>query len=441
MTMTTTSHSALRLFLGGVASALLLVACGGGVSPNAGEVRLVNATGGTVDLYEDTDRLTAGVAAFTAGGYEDLDKGDYTFSVRGGVAGATVATLDATLAKDSHLALVAYSNAGTPALAAVDEEEDRPDKGNAKLRFFNTASGDIGSIDAYLIATTSDCSALSTMDIAVASAVSGLQETFTVINPREAPPYRLCVTAAGDRTDIRLDADLAVGDREVVTMILTRTAGAVLLNGMVLVQQGAVTAVANASARVRLVVGVGSGTVMASYVTATSSTTLGDAAAPSVGTYRNVPAGANLAVTLSGGGIVTLPTNAISGGGDYTLLVFDGPTAGTAIATLLTDDNARSTNGAKPVKIRLVHGAGDTRKADLDVGSDFIGGVGQGEASPYLLTEASGATATLLQVTVGVVKLCSGTATLSAAPTVYSVFVLGNLPATPLGPCILRADR
>ena len=43
------------------------------------------------------------------------------------------------------MTLVAYSNAGTPALAAIDEAEDEPDKGTAKLRFFNTASNDSGA--------------------------------------------------------------------------------------------------------------------------------------------------------------------------------------------------------------------------------------------------------------------------------------------------------
>ena len=46
-----------------------------------------------LDLYEDADRLSAGVAPFTAGRYEDLDKGVHDFSIRGGVAGATIATL------------------------------------------------------------------------------------------------------------------------------------------------------------------------------------------------------------------------------------------------------------------------------------------------------------------------------------------------------------
>jgi len=94
--------SLLRLFLGAAASVALLAGCGGGdVSPNSGEVRLVNATDefGALDLYEGSDRLTPGVAPFAAGNYEDQNKGDDTFSVRGGVAGATIASLDATVAR------------------------------------------------------------------------------------------------------------------------------------------------------------------------------------------------------------------------------------------------------------------------------------------------------------------------------------------------------
>jgi len=431
-------RTAFRILLSGLLTLPLLAACGGGgVSPSAGEVRLVNATDefGTLDLYESSDRLTNGVAAFTASNYEDLDKGDYTFSVRGGVAGATIATLDATLAKESHLTLVAYSNAGTAALAAVDEDEDRPDKDSAKLRFFNTASNDSGSIDAYLIASGSTCSDLST-STAVATAVSDLQTVFTDINKSGADPYRLCITAAGDRTDVRLDADLTVGDREVVTVILTRTRGAVLLNGAILVQEGDVSQVTNTFARVRLVVGTGS--VTASFGT----TTLGaDVSAPSVGQYvlvKAATAAADLVVTRNGVAVTPSAPIVLEGGKDYTLLV---GAAGGANATLLPDDNARSTNATKPVKIRLVHGASNANPASLDVGSDATGAVAPGDDSPYILTEASGATATTISVTAGGTLLCTGTATLSATPTVYSVFVLGTLPTTPVSACLLRTDR
>jgi len=430
----------LRLLLSGAASVALLAGCGGGAAPNSGEVRLVNATNefGTLDLYESSNRLSSGVAPFTAGSYEDLNKGDYDFSIRGGVAGATIATLSATLKKTEPMTLVAYSNAGTPTLAEIDETEDEPDKGAAKLRFFNTASSDSGAVDAYLIDISDSCANDLATPPAVATAVSDLQATFIDIVPSGTTPYRLCVTAAGDRTDVRLDTELAVGDREIVTVILSRTPGGVLLNGAVMVQEGDVTQAANASARVRLAVGVGSGTVTASF----GSTVLGSAvSAPSVGTYLLVPTGTNLVVTWSGGVNVTLPTNTITGGSDYTLLVSDGATAGTPIATLLADDNARSTNTTKPVKMRLVHGATTANAIALSVGSDFIGGVTRGTASPYVLTEASSTTATKVEVSDGATILCTGLTTLSATPTVYSVFALGILPTNPVGPCVIRTDR
>ena len=69
-----------------------------------------------LDLYEDDDRLTPDVAPFAAGNYEDLNKGNHTLSVRGGVAGATLATLDADVPENTHLAIVAYSDGGTPTL-------------------------------------------------------------------------------------------------------------------------------------------------------------------------------------------------------------------------------------------------------------------------------------------------------------------------------------
>jgi len=91
--------------------------------------------------------------------------------------------------------------------------------------------------------------------------------------------------------------------------------------------------------------------------------------------------------------------------------------------------------------MRLVDGATTTNPIALSVGTDFIGGVAHGAASAYVLTEASGSTATKVEVSDGVTILCTGLTTLSATPTVYSVFALGTLPASPVGPCVIRADR
>lgn len=432
---------AFRSLLAALAAASLLVACGGGdVSPNAGEVRLVNATSGPLDLYADSDRLSDDVASLSAGNYEALDKGSYTFSVRGGVAGATVASLSQTVEKNGRLSLVAYTSAGTSALAAIDESEDRPDRGSAKVRFFNTASSDSGAIDAYLIASGAPCTNLPS---AIASNVSDLQASFIELNPSIPAPYqfRLCVTAAGDPTDVRLAADITIGDREVVTVVLTRTAGAVLLNATLVVQDGDITQAANASARVRLAVGVGTGTVSASFDTAANTALGSNVGAPSVGTYRLVPIGTSLSVTWTGG-TVLVPVVALAGGADYTVLVTtDTPTGTTATATLLLDDNSLSTNAAKPDRVRLVHGATTSSDLSMTVGTNSVDNVAHGMASAYILSEASGSTATPVTVRQGTTTLCTGSTTFSASPTVYSVFALGNLNGTSVGPCIVVNDR
>ena len=435
---------AFRLLLSCVATVAILAACGGGsLSQNEGQVRLVNATGefGALDLYESSNRLSSGVAAFTASGYQGLDKGNHDFSVRGGVAGATIATLAATVAKDKHLAIVAYSNGGTPTLALLDEEADPPSSGSAKLRFFNTTASDSGSVDVYLVADATACSALAaTAATPVATAVSGLQTAYTTINPSTATGYHLCVTAATDKSDVRLDTQLVVADRQVVTVILSRTSG-VLLNGLVLVQQGNLTQGLNASARVRLAVGVTAGNTVTASV---GTVSLGAATAPrSVGSYKLVPAGTVTAdVSISGG--TSVPTSlTLVGGADYTLLV-----AGTnTTPTLTADNNSLSANAAKPVKIRLLNGAngaltgGTLGPAMLTVGSTLLDSTEFAAASPYVFIESSTATAILFDVrTTNGTVLCTSSSTLPAAPSVFTVFVLGD-PQTPVPPCLLRADR
>ncbi|MCE9658538.1 MAG: DUF4397 domain-containing protein [Burkholderiales bacterium] len=440
-------NTLIRLFLAAAASTTLLASCGGGdVSPNAGEVRLVNATSefGALDLYEGSDRLTPGVASFAVGNYEDLNKGGYTFSVRGGVAGATIATLDASVAKNTHQAIVAYSNGGTPTLTMIDEEEDDADKGSAKLRFFNTAATDSGNVDIYLLDIANACSTLNgTAATPIATGVSGLQSGFTTINPSPAAGYRLCVTAATDKTDIRLDTALVVGDRRVVTVILSRSSG-VLLNGLILVQQGALTQALNSSARVRLAVGVTTGNTVTASVGGVS---LGLSSIPrTITSYKLVPSG-TVTADVSISGATSVPTSiTLVGGTDYTLLV-----AGTSsVPTLITDNNALSANTAKPVKIRLVNGTngaltGALGPAQLAVGSTRLEYTEFAAASPYIFVESSTATAITLDVrTTTNAVLCTSTSTLPAAAGVFTVFVLGDVPPqAPAAPpiCLLVTDR
>jgi hypothetical protein len=436
--------SLLRLFLSGAASVVLLAACGGGdVSPNSGEIRLVNATDQVLDLYQGSDRLTPDVAPFTAGNYEDVNKGDDTFSVRGGAAGATIASLDVSVSKNTHYAIVAYSDGGTPTLALLEEEEDEPDKGSAMLRFFNTAATDSGSVDIYLLDMGIPCSSLvGSLETPIATGVSGLQTSFTAINPSPAAGYQLCVTAAADKSDVRLDTTLVVADRQVVTVILSRTSG-VLLNGLVLVQQGDLKQALNTSARVRLAVGVATN----STVTASVDTVLlGQAAVPrTITSYKLVPAGnVTPSVAIDATDVSGAPVTLV-GGGDYTLLV--AGSVGTPTVKLIDDNNSLSTNAAKPVKIRLVNGTNGAKTgvlgpALLTVGSTLLDATEFAAASPYVFVESSTGTAILFDVrTMNNTPLCSSTSTLPAAPGVFTVFVLGDPPTGTPPVCLLRADR
>ena len=413
------------------------------MSPNAGEVRLVNATGDTLDFYadadDDLDLLSEDVASFSAGRYEDLNKGDYTFSVRGGTAGATLATLDGVVPKSTHQAIVAYSTAGTTTLAIIDEEEDDPDKGSVKLRFFNTAAADAGNVDVYLVDMDVQCLALA--EAPVATGVSGLQSAFTTINPRSAPGYRMCVTAANDKTDLRLDTTLVVDDRQVVTVILSRTSG-VLLNGLVLVQQGDLTPALNASARVRLAVGVAAGNTVTAQV---GSVQLAAGAIPRTVTgYTVVPSGPVTAEIALNGGTTVGTELTLAGGADYTLLV-----AGTSsVPTLIADDNSLSTNTAKPIKLRLLNGTngatnGSLGPTTLVMNSGLlVSGIEFTKASNYVFVESSTGVAVPFEVrTANNTVLCTSSSTLSATPSVFTIFTLGDPPTDTAPACLLQPDR
>ena len=323
--MTTIPRNAFRLLLGGVASGLLLVACGGGdVSPNAGEVRLVNATSefGALDLYADSDRLSSGVAPFTAGGYEDLNKGAYDFSIRGGVAGATIATL------------------------VGDPEEGRPDDARRLLERRHAGAGR-DRRDGGRARQGRGQAALLQHRVERQRRHRRLPDRHRrlVRRPRRPPPPsrpRSPTCRRPSSTSIRAaprpiasaspppatgptSASIptsCVGDREIVTVILSRTAGARAAE-----RRGDGAGGRRDPGGQRLGAGAPGGGRRHRH--GDGVLRHGDdrgarqrSRRASVGTYRLVPTGTSLVVTWSGG-TVALPANTISGGGDYTLLVSD----------------------------------------------------------------------------------------------------------------------
>ncbi len=425
-----------------IAFVLVLPLLGCGVSftdDEVGRVRLLNASAShaTLDLYAGTSSLSSGVASFDVGGYARLDADDYTFNLKAGGANAVAASVQAGLSEDEHLTLVAYTRSGALAVQPLGDDEDAPNAGVAKLRVLHTVADDVGAVDVYLV--ESACSGLEGLSAAaLASGLSGLQSGYSEVTAAASGTrYHLCVTTAGDRSDLRLDVPVfTLTSRQVTTLVLVRGSGGVLLHGLQLDQQGSLTARLNNSARLRVAVGASGGAAVS--VSANGVRLATQLAAPAVSSYKVVDAGA-LTLDLSvGGSAVAAGGLSLAAGADATLLV-----VGTAASApvLIADDNSKSTSSTRPVKLRLVNGMTDAAStAVLTVDYDSVAdGAASGMASSYATVPASAALARL-EASVGSTVLCLSQDVTLNSGGVYTVFLLGDPPVATTS-CTLRVDR
>jgi hypothetical protein len=252
----------------------------------------------------------------------------------------------------------------------------------------------------------------------------------------DAATWRLRITAAGDREDLRLDLpDIVLASRQKATVVITSGAGGVLVNALLVTQRGAIDVLAGAQARVRVAAAVtDSGAVAA---TVNGVTLMNGTGAPAVGRYLLVPAGDAVGTAGVDGQAVALPAATLAAGTDHTLMVW-GP-AGAATASWIEDDN-RSPSVSGRAKLRLVHGvAGLATPLALTV--DFTpvaDDVAGGSASAPALTPAT-TLATLTVTSPGLgAPLFTAVEQRLEADAVYTLFVVGAEVA-PTG--ILRKDR
>ena len=428
----------LRFCLSCPLSLALLNGCGGSGLDTESSVRLVNATSEytTLDLYAGSDRVSAGVASNSVGAYATLDANTYTFNLKSGGSTATAVSTSREAVTKKHQTLVAYTTGGALTTEYLSDEEGAPRSGTAKLRLFHTAATDAGNVDMYVVNTA--CADLqNSTAAALATGVSGLQSGYVEVSAATGgTAYHVCITGAGDKTALRLDVPaLTLSNQQVTTLILTRTAGGVLLNGLLLNQQGSLAQALNTSARVR----VAANAAAASTVTASvGGVSLGlNYTSPAVGSYKLVPAGA-LALSLNVSGTTTTVSSLnASAGSDYTLLVTGAATG--PVATLIADSNTPSTSTARPVKLRLVNGLnGTSASATLAYNYDQVGdgAAALSANSPSLV--ASSAALARLEASFGGTSLVVGTTITLESGKVYSLFLLGDA-ASPQ--TILRADR
>jgi hypothetical protein len=426
-----TFRSLTGLLFATLAATLLLASCGGGEDPTKAQLRLVNASieFPLLDLVVDDKRVAHDVAYGQSAEYAAVPAGGPDVEItRAGNATALVSPTP-TLTKRRHSTLVAYGAANSLRAVALQDEEGDPDRNTARVRVLNAAP-DAGALDVYLTASSE---ALADVGPVHAGTVVGEPTGFRTI---DAKAWRLRVTAAGDATDLRLDIDgVTLASRQVATLVLAAGSGGVLVQALLLTQQGSIDILAGAQARVRAVAGVtASGSVVAS---AGGVPLLGGSSAPAIGEYRLVPAGAtDVRVTVNGAD-VGVPARDLIAGSDQTLLVW-GPSAAPTVSWL-ADDNRPSSVSSRAT-LRLVHGvAGLASSLSMTVNfTPRAENVAPGTASVPAAIDASDKVALAVTSPGLTAPLFNATDQTLLSGHVYTLFMIGAAGA-PVG--ILKEDR
>ena len=340
-----------------MSAAFVLGGCDSGGSDDKGgqaQIRLLNVSPGydSLDLYvndgadgADNLKLTA-IGYETASSYSQFASGTYSIKFkRNGITGTLRTLTGDTLGKDSHAVYVAYGSNARFGVVKVGEDEGEADAQKTKVRVLNTAEA--GGVDVYL---TDESVALSDATAQFSALVSGGLSSLVSI---DSGTYRLRVTGAGDKTDLRLDvSNISLDSRKVMTVLLTATQGGVLVNGMLLPQQAEVSKKPNTKARVRGAVGISNGGSVTASVGGVNVLASGAVGAIS-SKYGQVTAGESAISLRVDGNPVAVANQTLVAGGDYTLLIWND--ADGIRTTLIGDDNRLPTAAAK-AKIRLLNG-------------------------------------------------------------------------------------
>lgn len=415
--------------LAALAAAVPLAGCGGGGGDDGGgtgRVRLVNATTdyAALDFYANDTLQTQATASFTAGAYSSgIAAGTVTMTLKRSGSASTAATLSRTVAADGNHTLVAYSTESSLRAMYLNDGESAPTAGQAKLRVLNGAV-EAGTLDTYVF--PADAS-LADQNVAIGSIPT---ETLSLYKEFTKGAWRIVVTGAGNKSDVRLDLpSVTLADQQIATLVVTGTPGGLLVHGLLLNQRGEAVAQKNTQARLRVVAGVTAGGAVS--VTANGVALSSGITSPAIVPYAMVPAGAVTGeLRVNGGAAVALPAFTATPGADVTLMVLG--TAAAPSAFVLQDNNKPAATGN--AKLRLVHGVNGlggnaTLTADYGlVASDIPFGQASVGASlvvgnPIRLEVTSPASAARL--------FLNAEANLQATK-VYTVFMLGDA-AAPVG--------
>ena len=399
-------------------SVALLSACGGGGKGSSEvSIRLVNASAGyaSFDLSVNSTAINSAVAYGAAGSYGSVSTSATTSQVLS--AGTTLVSTAPTLSSSYKYSLIAYGWPGAVHTTLLQEGEVAPATGSSKLLVLNLAP-DAGPLDVYLTNSTDPLDNATPIASGIAGGSGSGYNTLT------SGTFRVRVTGAGNRADVRLDLpSVTLASAEVASLIITATPGGVLVNGITLVQTAAVTNYPGSTSRVRVVGAVAGNASVAA--TRAGVSLLSTSIAPSIGDYAAVASGSGAVTVNVNGTALPVLTPPLTAGGDYTLLVWGEPSA--PQISVLSDDNRLPTT-AGTAKIRLINGVASLN-AGLTMSLDYVAiaaNVNPGNASAIATVPSS--TSSLLSIT----SPTSGTPvytlpTLAVnASGVYSVFMMGS---------------
>lgn len=427
-------------WLASLAALMLLSACniGGDDDDDTkyGHVRLINAintsTAPSVQLSantssdDDPDYTISSVAAGSASSYSQFET--HTYSV---VVAATDGSLSASATtsltvsddgeddEDYRYSVVAYQRGGVIKLVSIQEDNDAPNSGFAKLTAINAGS-DAGSLDVYVVPEgTTSLSGRSPIFAALStSSTSTTQSTST-------GTYDIVITAKDKPSDTRLTlASVALADKAIYTVVLTPTPGGALLDGIIVQHNSGVSLNPNTYARLRVAAAYGTNTaVQASASNGNTSVT-----SPNVGAYKLIPAEDAVTVTVGGTTAATLPANTFARGYDYTVLAYN--TTSDPEITYFEDNNQLPSSGAK---IRLINASVSGGGISLKVNNTLLfSEVAYGIDSDYSGI-SSGSTTLRLESAVSGFEVDSedyNTPQTISSGSVYSLFALGSTTDT-----------
>jgi hypothetical protein len=396
----------------------LLAACGGGADHTKAQVRLVNASSGYAQLsMRVDDELRQGPVAYgESASYVEVNPGK-VMTLQSGGSSTSLLSFTPSVSVKRYYTVLAYGPLGKLKQLSLDDNLGAPDTNRALLRVVNGAP-DAGALDIYLTASND------TLDAAVPQlsgvAADAVSDTITV----NSGTWRLRVTAANSKTDLRLDVPaLTLSSKQVATLVLSPAVGGVLVKGLLLTQQGEITAQAPTQARLRVAAGL-SDTSRVS-VRLGGAPVLSNITSPAVTQYVLVNAGTQTLGVDIGGTSLGSSTYPLVAGAEYTLLVYGTPAAAQPI--WIVDDNNLPTDRTQ-ARVRLVNGV-EGLAGTVSLSVDFTpmaDNVAAGLASSYAALAAT--TTAQISVTVAGVDtpLFSAIDQPFAAASNNTVFVLGS---------------